>query len=84
MTKERVTIVLNIAKKHFSADIEVPLNITVNEFIVWLNSAYDIGIDVANVKDCYLKAENPMALLKGNRLLSEFGIHNGTIINITE
>lgn len=84
MTKERVTIVLNIAKKHFSADIEVPLNITVNEFIVGLNSAYDIGIDVANVKDCYLKAENPMALLKGNRLLSEFGIHNGTIINITD
>ena len=40
MTKERVTIVLNIAKKHFSADIEVPLNITVNEFIVGLNSAY--------------------------------------------
>ena len=84
MTKDRITVVLNIAKKHFSADIEVPLNITVNEFIVGLNSASDIGIDVANVKDCYLKAENPMALLKGNRLLSEFGIHNGTIINITE
>ena len=84
MTKDRITVVLNIAKKHFSADIEVPLNITVNEFIVGLNPAYDIGIDVANVKDCYLKAENPMALLKGNRFLSEFGIYDGTIINITE
>ena len=84
MTKDRITVVLNIAKNHFSADIEVPLNITVNEFIVGLNSAYDIGIDVANVKDCYLKAENPMALLKGNRFLSEFGIYDGTIINITE
>ena len=41
MTKDRITVVLNIAKKHFSADIEVPLNITVNEFIVGLNSAYD-------------------------------------------
>lgn len=84
MSKDRATIILNIATRDFSADIEIPLNITVNELVVGLNSAYDLGVDTANVKDCYLKAENPIALLKGNRLLSEFGIHNGTIINITE
>lgn len=84
MDNDRVVVILNITKRNFSADIEVPLNITANELVIGLNSAYDLGIDVTNVKDCYLKAENPIALLKGNRLLSEFGVRNGTIINITE
>lgn len=84
MDNDRVVVILNITKRNFSADIEVPLNITANELVIGLNSAYDLGIDVTNVKDCYLKAENPIALLKGNRLLSEFGVRNGTIINITD
>ena len=31
-----------------------------------------------------LKSENPIALLKGNKSLSEFGLRNGSIINYTE
>ena len=33
---------------------------------------------------CYLKSENPIALLRGNKTLAEYGIRNGTLINFTE
>ena len=84
MSKGTAIIVLNLTKKNINADIEVPLNISANEFVVALNSAYDLGIDTTNIKNCYLKAENPIALLRGNKSLMEFGLRNGSVINYTE
>lgn len=77
-------IIFRIHKRNFEVDLEVPLDISANELVNALNSAYDLDIDVSDVKNCYLKAENPTALLKGNKLLSEYGVRNGTIINFTE
>ena len=77
-------IIFKIEKRAVEVDIEVPLDISANELVIALNTAYDLGIDVTDVKNCYLKSENPIALLKGNKLLSDFGIMNGTIINFTE
>ena len=84
MSKGTAIIVLNLTKINITADIEVPLNISANEFVVALNSAYDLGIDTTNIKNCYLKAENPIALLRGNKSLMEFGLRNGSVINYTE
>ena len=80
----KAIIIFNIPIKNFSVDLEIPLDISANELVVALNNAYDLGIDVSDVKNCYLQAENPIALLKGNKLLSEYGIRNGTVINFTE
>ena len=80
MNNEYAILVVKMHKRNKSVDVKVPLNITANELVTGLNA----GIDVAKVQNCYLKAENPIALLKGNRLLSEFGIHNGTVIHVTE
>lgn len=77
-------VIFNMIKKNKSVDLEIPLNISANELVIALNTAYDLGIDVSDVKNCYLKAESPIALLKGNKLLSEFGVRNGTVINFTE
>ena len=82
--EENVTIVLNILNRNMSVDIEVPLFISANELVIALNSAYDLGIDISDVKKCYLKAENPIAFLKGNKTLLEYGIRNGTVINFTD
>lgn len=82
--EENVTIVLNILNRNMSVDIEVPLFISANELVIALNSAYDLGIDISDVKKCYLKAENPIAFLKGNKTLQEYGIRNGTVINFTD
>lgn len=82
--KNKAIVIFKINKRDFQVDLEVPLDISANELVIALNTAYDLGIDVSDVKNCYLKAENPVALLKGNKLLSEFGVRNGTVINFTE
>lgn len=84
MSGDTAIIVLKIPKQSVVADLEIPLDISANELVLALNMAYDLGIDTSNIKDCYLKAENPIALLKGNKTLSEFGLRNGSVINYTE
>lgn len=84
MNQETVTVVFNMTKRYIIKDLEIPLNITANELIVALNEAYDLEIDTSNVKECYLKAEKPIVLLRGNKTLAEFGIRNGTIIYYTK
>lgn len=84
MNNDTAIVVLNVPKKNISVDLEIPLDISANELVLALNAAYELGIDISNIKDCYLKSENPIALLKGNKSLSEFGLRNGSIINYTE
>lgn len=82
--ENKAIVIFRIHKSNLETDLEIPLDITANDLVNALNSAYELGIDTSDMKNCYLKAENPIALLKGNRLLSEFGVRNGTIINFTE
>lgn len=84
MNKETAIIILNIVQRKFTVDIEVPLDISANDLVNGLNIAYKLGIDTSDIKNCYLKMENPIALLKGNKTLAEFGLRNGGIINFTE
>lgn len=84
MDKETAIIILNIIKRNFTVDLEVPLDISANDLVNALNTAYELGIDTSDIKNCYLKAENPIALLKGNKTLAEFGLRNGSVINFTE
>lgn len=84
MNTEKAIITLNIIKRGISVDLEVPLSITANELVNALNTAYELNIDVADMKNCYLKAEKPIILLRGNKTLAEFGLRNGSVINYTE
>lgn len=84
MNKETAIVVFNITKRNFTVDLEVPLYISANDLVNALNTAYELGIDTSDIKNCYLKAENPIALLKGNKTLAEFGLRNGSVINFTE
>ncbi len=84
MNKETAIIVFNIIKRNFTVDLEIPLDISANDLVNALNSAYELGIDTSDIKNCYLKMENPIALLKGNKILAEFGMRNGSVINFTE
>ena len=84
MAKETAIIIFNIVKRKFTTDLEIPLDISANELVVALNAAYELNIDPSDIKNCYLKAENPIALLRGDKTLAEFGLRNGSIINYTE
>lgn len=63
-----------------NTELEVPTNITANDLIIALNDAFDLGMDIENIFNCYLVAENPIAFLHGNKGLAEYGIRNGTKI----
>lgn len=84
MHEDSVIILFNIPKRGVSVDLQVPLSISANDLVTALNAAYNLGIDTSDVKNCYLKAENPIALLKGSKTLAEFGLRNGSVTNFTE
>ena len=84
MEQNKAVIIFKILKRKFETDLEIPLDISANDLVFALNTAFDLGIDTSNIQNCYLKAERPIVLLKGNKSLSEFGVRNGTVINFTE
>lgn len=84
MNNDRITAILHVHKKSLKIDIDLPVDITVNELILGLNEGFQLGLDVSDLSKCYLKTENPIALLKGNKCIAEYGLRNGTTINITE
>lgn len=77
---ETATVIFTASKRNIHTDIEVPLEISANELVIALNEAYNLKIDTSSVKNCFLKAERPIALLRGDKSLGEFGVRNGTII----
>jgi hypothetical protein len=52
MAKETAIIIFNMHKRQQTADLEVPLNITANELVIALNTAYELGIDTSDIKNC--------------------------------
>lgn len=80
----RAVVHLNLVRSGETYDVDVPLDITAGELLKGLNEAYQLGLDAEDASQCYLKAENPVVLLHGRRTLGEFGIMNGSIINVTE
>ncbi len=84
MGQEIATVIFKAPKRGICADIELPLNITANDLVTALNEGYGLGIDVSDIKNCYLKAERPIELLRGSKTLGEFGVRNGTIVIFSE
>lgn len=83
MEKDRFTAVFRWHKKDQQMDLDIPFDISANELIIALNEALKLGMDTADLSRCHLKAENPIALLKGNKLLRDFRLREGSIINYT-
>lgn len=84
MKKETAFVEFCVESRNLKVELEIPLYISANELAVALNSAYDLGIDVFNSKQCCLKSERPIALLQGEKELEKYGIRNGSIIYFTE
>lgn len=84
MTSDRIIAILHIHKRSLKVDIDIPSDITVNELIIGLNEGFQLGLDTSDLSKCFLKTENPIAFLKGNKSITEYGVRNGTTINITE
>lgn len=81
--EQQIIMQLKLVKKNTCYDILVPADLTANELIVALNQAFSLGVDCSDITQCYLQTENPIALLKGNRCIQEYGLHHGSIIHFT-
>ncbi len=79
----KAVVIFKILKRKKEYDLEIPLDISANDLVAALNTAFNLGIDTGDIKDCYFQAERPIALLKGNKSLAEFGVRNGTIVYFT-
>lgn len=82
--KDKVIVIFDNARDKNVVDIEIPLDITAKEMIAGLNQAYALGINTESLQECHMQSENPIALLRGNKTMQEFGIRDGSIIHFTE
>ncbi len=79
--EDNKVIVIFLCKQYGAGlDIEIPLNITANELLYGLNQGMNLGINMDNPEECYLRMENPVGFLRGDTILSEYGIRNGSVI----
>lgn len=63
-------------------DIDIPLNITAVELLIGLNEAYNLGYNMAKISEYCLHFENPICMARGEKTLNEYGIMNGSILNV--
>lgn len=80
MNKENVVIIFRARKKKIVTELEIPIGISATELVMGLNEAYDLGIDISNIRECYLISYNPIALIKGDKTIKEFGIRDGSTV----
>lgn len=78
--EEKAIVIFHHVKINKSFDIELPLDIGANDIVLALNQGLELGIDTKDISQRYLKSTNPIALLKGNKTLAEYGIHQGSEI----
>ncbi len=82
--ENNIMVLLKISKdgQNQQHDLLVPQDITAKELLEAIVNGYHLDINLEDISQCYLAAENPTVLLKGNQKLEECGIHDGTIINV--
>lgn len=83
MRENRITVTLYLHRQKKSLDLDVPLDISANELIVALAQGLRLDINIDDLSQCYLKAERPICLLRGNKTLGEYGLRNGTELHYT-
>lgn len=78
MDRKTITVIFrNAGTEHL---LEIPTFITAQDFLIALNETYDLGIDTTDLQQCYLQTENPVALIKGNKSLTDYGLREGTVV----
>ncbi len=87
MEEEKAVVILKILRSNGQIeekDLQVPLTITAYELFIGIVRAYHLAIDIEDTKKSYLRAERPIALLRGKKTLKEYNVMNGTVITIME
>ncbi|MBR6569393.1 MAG: hypothetical protein IKK75_02965 [Clostridia bacterium] len=67
-------------EKKQSHDLEVPDEITADELVSALQTAYHLRSRLLDSSSQYMRMEFPIGLIKGKNTLKELGMRNGSII----
>ncbi len=78
---EKIVVTFMLHDRNESEDLEIPLDVSAHDLVAGLNQAFSLGIPTEDISKFYLAAENPIALVKGNRTLREIGLRNGTMLH---
>lgn len=81
MASDTAIIVIHMVNSGRSVDLETPLDISASELCSALFSRY-FPEQYGDMSRYYLRAERPIALLRGERTLREYGIRDGSVINL--
>lgn len=79
---EKAIVLLKRNREDKGLDVEIPLNISANELIYGLNKGFDLGINMDDPKECFLRVENPIVLLRGEKQVKDYGVRNGSCIYV--
>lgn len=76
--KDRFVIDVHVAGGTLTEELEVPADISVIDLIEGLSSIYGMEIDHNKLYKYYLKMDYPKALLRGEILLRDTGMRDGS------
>lgn len=80
MEKNRAIVHLTAEEPEIQEDLILPLDVPAEDLIRGLNEAFHLGLAPEDLKRTFLKAEDPLALVRGSRTLSWYGIRNGSCL----
>lgn len=72
-------VIVKVGDSSLEYELEIPLNISVKEICISVLKALKIEGN-KNITGYYIKTENPTCFLKGNDILSDYGISSGSKI----
>ena len=75
-------IMCRVPEKQIEKDLEVPSDIGVHELANALFEAFMPEKDFSDMRNCFLRMEHPIRLLRGEGTLKESGVRNGSVIYI--
>ena len=79
---DKAIITLKIQNTNEEYELEIPINITVKELCNALNRALRLEERNIDISNYYIKTFNPLSFIKGRDVLKDYGIRNGTIIEL--
>ena len=77
---DKIIVRFKNCKDNTACDLEIPLDITAQDLVEALNTAFHLGIDTQDPAKAFLQAESPVALLRGEYPLRSFGLRRGSSI----
>lgn len=79
---DKAIITLKIQNTNEEYELEIPINITVKELCNALNRGLRLEERNIDISNYYIKTFNPLSFIKGRDILKDYGIRNGTIIEL--